>query len=504
MKMSSKSYPIIVGVAQFRQEKDVSQPLDPLNLMAKTCQMAIDDATTEEIKEYIDTLFMTNINSWSYKDAPGELSKILGINPSKKVYFQAMGNLPQKLVNRAAKAISSGESQAILITGGEAEYSSYRAKRRKISLNWPKDRKPEYIEGKWGGSLSTEFEKKYRLFAPTCLYALFETALRAASGRNLEEHRIYMGKLFEYFSKIASKNPYAWNKKSYTPDEITIPSAENRNVNYPYTKLMCANMFVDQSASLIMTSEEIAEKLKIDRNLWIYLMGSADLQNVHYVTQRQELHTSPAAREGSKLALEQAGLTIDKIDLFDIYSCFPSMVQIIMNELNLSENDPRDLTITGGLPYFGGPMSSYSIHAIVTAVSLIRKNPSLKIMVIANGGYNTKQSFGIYGTDPPAKLWDECDGAVIQESIFAEALPEPAEEANGQLTIEAFTIYYERDGKPLRGFALGHLEDGRRTLAFIEERGDALVNMEQKEFVGKIFPVHFDSVKGRNFVSIKE
>ena len=128
--MSKKSCPIIVGGAQYTQPKDTPQPLDPLNLMVKTCQMALADTGKDDIKEYIDSLYMININSWSYKDAPSELSKMLGINPVRKVYLPGGGHSPQMLVNRAAKAISSDESQAILITGGEAAYSVYRKKRK--------------------------------------------------------------------------------------------------------------------------------------------------------------------------------------------------------------------------------------------------------------------------------------------------------------------------------------------------------------------------------------
>ncbi len=116
---------------------------------------------------------------------------------------------------------------------------------------------------------------------------------------------------------------------------------------------MCANNFVDQSASVIVTSQEIAEQLHVDPKHCVYLMGSADLNNVQEITQRPLLYDSPAIKESSNLALKQAGLTLDDIDKFDIYSCFPSIVEIIMRELGIKKDDPRNLTITGGLPYFG-------------------------------------------------------------------------------------------------------------------------------------------------------
>jgi acetyl-CoA C-acetyltransferase len=313
-----------------------------------------------------------------------------------------------------------------------------------------------------------------------------------------------MGKIFERYSKIASKNPYAWSQKSYTADEITIPSPQNRKVIYPYTKRMCSNLFVDQSGALIITSEEIAEKLKIDPETWVYIMGGADFKNIFNISQRPKLFESPAAKKGSQLALEQAGLSLGDIDVFDIYSCFPSIVQIITNEMGLSDDDPRDLTITGGLPYFGGPWSNYSLHAIITAVDIIRKNRSKKIMVVANGGYNTKQSFGIYGNKPPAIPWEERDDSEIQKEILRVALSDPVKEANGQLTIEAYTIYYERDGRPKRGIVIGYLEDGRRTFARIEDESERLEELENQDLIGKIFQVHFDRESGVNLISLNE
>jgi acetyl-CoA C-acetyltransferase len=353
-------------------------------------------------------------------------------------------------------------------------------------------------------SYTTSIENKYGMIYPSCTYAMFETAVRAASGRSLEQHREHMGRLFEHYSKIASKNPYAWSQKSYTAEEIFTPSSKNRYVINPYTKHMCSNMYVDQSASLIMTSEKIAQTLNMDQKRWIYPMGGADLKIIVNITKRPKIYDSPAARKGSRLTLMQAGLKLENIDLFDIYSCFPSMVQILLNEIGLSIDDPRDFTITGGLPYFGGPMSNYSMHAIATAVDLIRKDPSKKIMIITNGGYNTKQSFGVYGTQPPVIPWNERDDSEIQQSIFSKSLSEPIEEAHSQIVIEAYTIYYNRNGIPIRVILLGHLENGSRTLALIESKPELLLKLEQQELVGKIFPVNHDSARGQNLISIRE
>jgi len=81
--MKEKNNLIIVGAAQYTQPKTIHQPLDPLNLMVKTSQMAISDTGVNNLKNLIDTVYMVNINGWSYKDAPGELCKLLVVTHLK-------------------------------------------------------------------------------------------------------------------------------------------------------------------------------------------------------------------------------------------------------------------------------------------------------------------------------------------------------------------------------------------------------------------------------------
>ena len=495
--MGNTHNPVIIGAAQFTQRKNTPQPLDSLSLMVKTGQKAIEDTHTKKIADFIDAIYMVNISSWSYEDAPGELAKRLNINPKEKVYLPDGGQSPQMLVGRAAKAIASGEHRAVLITGGEAAYSIRKTFKGIRPGYWPKKETPKYVNGeKWA---IAENIIKYQLYFATTSYAILETALRASSGRNIEEHKKYMGKLFEHFSKIASKNPYSWTQKQFTAEEIITPSPENRLIVHPYTKRMCANNTVDQAGTVLITSEEIAKSLNIDRKQWIYIMGGATFKNIDELYRRPRLDDSPATREGYRLALEQAGLKLSDIDKFDFYSCFPSIVEIFMNELGIKDDDPRDLTLTGGLPFFGTPLSNYSLHAIINTVESIRANPSLNVMVIANGGLNTKQSIGIYGTKPPKIQWGVRDDSKIQESILAEILPEPIEKTNGKLIIDGYSIIYDRSGQPKRGILVGTHENGHRAIAIVTDP-NLISILETQEAVGKICLSQYNPEIDRNVV----
>ncbi len=495
--MKKKNNPIIIGAAQYTQHKNESHPLDPLSLMVKTSQDAIENTQNKNVVDFIDAVYVLNITSWSYEDAPGELSRQLNIKPKKKVILpDPMGQSPQMLVNQAAKAISDGEHRCILITGGEALYSIKKTFKDKPPQYWPKYKDAKYKRG----IKILEFDMKYGLYWATLSYAIFETALRASSGRTVEEHRKYMGKLFERFSRVASKSPFSWTQEFYNAEEITTPTPENRRITYPYTKRMCANNLVDQAGSILIASEEVAEILGINGKNWVYIMGGADFRNINEIYRRPRLDESPAIREGSHLALEQAGLTLNDIDKFDLYSCFPSIVEITMNEIGISKDDTRDLTITGGLPYYGAPLAGYSLLAIINTFDLIRADPSLKVMVVANGGFNTKQSIGIYGSKPPNIPWGTRNDLEIQNSILEKELPEPVEKANGRLTVNGYSILYDRLGEPKRGVIIGTLEDGNRTIAIIKGEPERFSKLETEELVGRTILVRYDSEEDRNIV----
>ncbi len=502
--MNNKNIPVIIGAAQFTQRKGSAETLDPVSLMVKSSRLAMNDTEVQNIEDFIDAVYMVNIASWSYEDAPGLLSKRLNIKPKEKVYFSVSmgGNSPQLMVNRVAKAIVKGSHHCVLITGGDATYTLGKKFKGIPPGSWPERREPSYIEEKKSGYLSA-FERRNALGWPPIAYSIFESAVRAFFGRSLEDHKRYMGELYERYSKVASENAFSWDQKYLKAEEITTPSKNNRYITFPYTKQMCANNFVDQSATVIITSLEMAESLNINPKDLIYITGCADFKNIGEITRRPNLHDSPAVRESARLALEQAGLTIDEIDKFDLYSCFPSMVEMTIKELGIKKDDPRNFTITGGLPFHGGPLSSYSLQAIVQAVNLIKKNPSLNVMILANGGYNSGESVGIYSSKPSKVSWEIRNDSKVQQSILDETLPQPVEKAHGDLTINAYTILYSRTGGIKRGIFIGTLNDGSRTVAITEEGLPILSTLETQEFVGKTFKVEYNSEIDRNILYLE-
>ena len=500
--MKTNFTPIIVGVAQYTQSKETSSPLDPIGLMGVACEQAIKDTGNEKIRERIDTLRVVNIFCHSYEDAPGALAQHIRIDPNNSYYSAIGGNTPQLYVNKAAMDIAAGRSQVTLISGAEAFYAVRRGKKGDVSLNWPPFCSPKSLDGETKSGVS-DTELRYDMLAPVYAYALIENRLRHVAGRSIETHRKMMGRTLERIAERASKNPYSWSKEALKADEITLPSPSNRMAGFPYTVRMSANLNVDQSAAIILTSEETALELGIPRDKWIYPMGGATFHNVWNIATRPDLHTSPALRHAGEKALEQAGLSISEIDAFDFYNCFSCAVELARNELGVSAEDQRPITLTGGLAYFGGPGNNYSLHAIANAVQYLRTSDKKSALVTALGWLNTKWSAGVYGKGPGKTPWFERDDSAIQERINSAAFPEPIVEADGVLTIESYTVVHGKDGEPHHATILGNLENGRRAFAFMFEPKEALARIETESPIGKKGKVAYQKEFGFNTITLE-
>jgi acetyl-CoA C-acetyltransferase len=518
--------PVIVGAAQYTQARNAQPVLDPLSLMATASRLAVEDTGAgRRLMRVIDTVCVINLFTWIYRNAPQSLCDQLGIQASYLLYGPIGGNTPQMLVNHYCRAIANGECHAVLIAGAESVYGLNRVLRGNVPGDWPEQETQPFLKDnpatvnfdallRAGDGLESVtlqgyryplnyVEEAYDLYLPHFMYPFFETALRAAAKESVAEHRRNLGRLCCDLCSVAAENPYAWNRSLISGDEITRPGKGNRMIVYPYTKLMMANINVDMAAGIILTSEETAANLGISRSRLVYPLGGADFRNIWHVSQRPSLIDSPALTEAARLSLEQANLCMEDIGAFDIYSCFPSAVEIGRRSLGLAADDPRGVSITGGLPYFGGPGNNYSLHAIAATADMIRGNPDLKVMVTANGWYNSKQSVGIYGAMPPRNLWEYRDDSSVQREIESEELPTPVEKADGTLTIEAYMIRHNTAGAPERGTVIGRLDDYRRALADIEAAPEDLERMEETELVGKTGRSRYDHRQGKNILNIR-
>jgi acetyl-CoA C-acetyltransferase len=478
-------YPVIVGVGQLTNHiKTLDDAIEPAEMMRRVSVAAAEDAGSGDLLKKVDSLQIVNVLSWQYPDAPGLLADRLGIDPPHKLYSAVGGNTPQALVNQASEAIVNGEIKLALLAGVEVMASRNMARKQNAMLPWEPRGTPENVVGDQRIGFN-ESESKHGAMAPIRMYPLFENAIRAHLGQSIEEHQGYVGRLCSRFTQVAAKHPNAWFPVARTPEEIETVTPENRWVCFPYPKRMNAIMEVNQAAAVLLTGSETAKALGIPEDKWVYVHGGGEANDKWFVSDRVNYHRSPAIQACTSRALSQARLTVEDIDFFDLYSCFPSAVQMGLDALGLTTEEPRDLTVTGGLPYFGGAGNNYVMHSIATTVERLRKNPEQKALVTALGWFATKHAAGVYSGKPPKGEWVRTDPSADQAKVDAMESPETTAEASGPATIETYTVCFGRDGEPEMAIVIGRDGGNRRFFANTPPDKDLLWSMTREEFVGR-------------------
>lgn len=492
----NESTPVLVGCGDVT---DLSMPAEaarsPFDLISQAGQIALHDTGVKQISESIDTVAMLRLFSdtshrfrtklGASSNPPRSVARRLGVEAKRYIYTWNGGNMPQYLVNTLAEAIAQGEVRAAMIVGGEALRTQHALERAGVQNIWNEDPggQPELVGNPQRGW--SDCEDRHNMRAAITMYPLIENAIRAERGCPVSQHLQQMGKLFAHFAKVAASNPLATRREGYSAEQLATVDNENRWIGFPYPRLMNANAFIDQSAALVMTSVGEARRSGIDESKWVYLHGCADGNDHWYVSDRLHLGSSPAIRNGSRKALEMAGKSLADMQFFDLYSCFPSAVEIACKEIGLAEDDPRGLTVTGGLPYFGGPGNNYVTHSISEMMRRLRKHPGSFGLVTANGNYITKHSFGVYSTTPFEGKWQRELPSVLQAELDAQPKAPFVEHASGPATIETYTIMHGKNG-PEFGVVMGRLqENGNRFVANTPSEPAVLFDLQGREGLGR-------------------
>ncbi|BBH70046.1 hypothetical protein ACTI_67310 [Actinoplanes sp. OR16] len=490
--------PIVVGVGQVSELLDspAYQRRSPVDLAADATREALADtgANTAAVTAAIDTIAATRQfeNSTPMARAPlgrsdnfpRSVAGRLGANPRRAVLEVVGGQSPQHLVNEFAAVIAAGDAEVVVLTGSEAIST--------IEAFAKAEDKPDFTEHAEGDledrgyglkGLMSMHQASHGLTDAPSQYALFDNARRARLKLSREEYAQAIGELFAPFTKVAAANPHSSAPVERSAAELVTPTAANRLIADPYTRYVVARDKVNQGASVVLMSMAAAKRLGVPTDRWVFLPGHADLRE-RDLMDRADLSSSPASVLAARHALDVAGIGFDELAFIDLYSCFPSPVFNLADAFGLKPDDPRGLTVTGGLPFFGGAGNNYSMHAIAEIVQRVRRQPGSYGFVGANGGSMNKYSAGVYTTTP--SQWRADDSAALQAEVNAWPAPVEARRADGWATIETYTVKHGRDGTRT-GVVIGRLEsDGRRFVALAEDAG--LLAAEQP--IGQRVHVH--------------
>ncbi|MGH1370855.1 MAG: enoyl-CoA hydratase-related protein [Cellvibrionaceae bacterium] len=466
--------PILVGVGQVTEQvpEELTLASSHADLAAQAAKLALSDALDDSLAQHIDTIvgvrtFADSTPTYACpfggsNNFPRSVGNRIGADPARAVYEIVGGQSPQKLVGEFFEELHQGRSEMVLLAGGEVMANIKVAGKKKVKLDWN-----ESIEGQLedrgmtdGEHLITRLEFEHKLMNPIQFYGLMEQARRGDKQENLAIYSQKMGECFSKLSQVASENPLSVNQNSYSAEELITPADDNKMLTSPYTKHLVAKDGVNQAAALLLTTVGKAKELGIDETQWVYLHGYADTKE-RVLLKRDKIGHSKAMEQALLGCLSAAGKTSADLAHMDIYSCFPIVVNEAKDILDIADNDPRPLTQTGGLAFFGGPGNNYTMHGIAALVETLRKDAGSFGLAYGNGGWMSKHSAGVYSTAAPSTPWQACSSNELQDVVNADPMPEVDYQPEGEAILEAYTVNYFQ-GNPLNSVVIGRLKHNQK------------------------------------------
>ena len=470
---------MLVGVGQFTERIDDPgyRGLSSVDLATAAARAALADTGADPARaaRSIDTIVglrQFEISAsvpprlGASNNYPRSVAERIGAAPRRAVLEPIGGQGPQHAVTEFAGAIADGRAEVVLVLGSE----------NGSTLRYFADRpdKPDHSETVEGQledrgygyeGLFDDYTVAHGMVGAPAQYGLLENARRGRVGLSVADYRRAMAELFAPFSAVAAENPFAASPQRRSVEEIMTPGPDNRMICDPYPRLLVARDQVNQGAAVMLMSVQAARRLGVPQDRWVYLRGHADVVD-QSLLDRADLSFNSASILAVDAALRGAGIGVSEVATFDVYSCFPVAVFNFCDGTGVACDDPRGLTVTGGLPYFGGPGNSYSLHAIAETVDRMRSAPGGFGVVAANGGVLSKYSVGVYSTE--AAEWLPHDGEYLSADVAARPKVPVARRAEGAATVETYTVRYDW---PVRtGLIVGrHDTDGSRFLALTED-----------------------------------
>jgi acetyl-CoA C-acetyltransferase len=456
--------PVLVGVGAVQQrEEDPERALETLELMAQALERAAEDAGSRALLARADSIRAPR-GFWTYSDPCRLLAQRFGAARARTEVAE-VGVLQTTLLGRAARDIAEGRADVVLLTGGEARHRAARAQAlgREAPLTAQQGVEPDSVL-RPAAEIVTGSEIRSQLARPVNQYALIENALRVAEGQKLDDHLRDVAELWAGFSRVAAANPDAWSREVFSADEIGRPGPGNRMLAFPYTRRLVSQWNVDQAAGLVLCSLETARSLGLPEPRRVFPLAVVDSGHMLPLTRRRELHRSPGFALAGRRALARTRRELDGVAHLELYSCFPSAVRVQQRELGVPAE--RQVTVTGGMTFAGGPLNNFVLQAWVRMAQVLRGDPGSTGLVTAISGIITKQGVSLLST--------EAGEGFVFEDVSAETAARCPEvevlddEARGAARVASYTVLYDGE-RPARVVLLCDLEDGRRALSVAED-----------------------------------
>lgn len=471
--------PVIVGIGEIvDRPRDITEGLEPLILLEQALRRAEADSGAKLLGE-IASLDIVNFLSWRYRDPEIALSERLGIKPEHAYYGPVGGESPIRYLHEAAQRIARGECSVAAVCGAEAQSTATKAERAGVELPWTPFAH-DVPEPKRGAAFQKPTAVKLGVFRPVTVYPFYEAASSAHWGQTPREAMVESGELWSRYSEVAAQNPNAWLKHRFTPEEITTPTADNRLIAWPYTKLQVANPTVNMGAALLMTSLAKARAADIAEDRLIHVWGGASAEEPRDYLIRDQFFQSHPQNAVLKAVMDLVGGDGRAFDAIELYSCFPCVPKMARRTLGLGTDVQP--TVTGGLTFFGAPLNTYMTHAACAMVRTLRGGAKLGLLY-GQGGFVTKHHGLVLSRQASAAPLAQDSSVQAEADRHRGQVPDFVTEASGKGTVESYTVIYGRNNEVEHGVVMLRTEANARALARVPASDGAtlahLVNLDR-------------------------
>jgi acetyl-CoA C-acetyltransferase len=465
--------PCLIGTARRTWHPGGEPAPEPLAMWAELAGAAARDASEHhDVLGAVDDLSLVHCQSWAYDHPVDRLAQRLGLDGARRSASILAGTSPQRLIDDAARRMLEGRTQVALVVGGEALATRRAFDRAGEPPPWshPHPAPPTLPVALDEWYLPTELA--HGVLPAWLTFALLEQARWAARGGDAAT-RAELHAVIGRLRAVADRNPDAWFTEPARTEDLVVASPTNRMVATPYTKRMTAFMDVDMAAANLLVTKEVADRWQIPDDRRAYLRGWGFARDAIHIAARRHLGSSPAMRAATTAALRGAGLTLDDVDGFDLYSCFGSAVQFALDALGIAPDDGRPISFTGGLPYHGGPSSNYMGHSLSHVTDRLRAGEVETALITGVGMHMTKHVAAVWSRtpgpielprDPGPQQWGHSSGLDDRPVV---------DRADGTGSLVAATVVHDHAGQPEVAIGICERSDGSR--CYVRTPDDALV-----------------------------
>ncbi len=227
-------------------------------------------------------------------------------------------------LRQGIQAIRSGEADIVMVNGVE-KMTDVQTRQATTGLMGAGDEE-------WEGFNGLTFCGLYAMMARAYMhkYSLTREQLALVSVKN---------------HKHAMLNPIAHFHNEVTVDQVLNSSI----IADPLTLLDCSPI-TDGSASVIIAKEEIARKMETP----IWVLGSGQANDTLSLHARTSLTEIQATTQAAKLALLQAKIGLDKVDVTEVHDCFSIAEVLAIEDLGLVGRGEAGKILEEGQTYYDG------------------------------------------------------------------------------------------------------------------------------------------------------